>query len=651
MDLKKCLLAFLVATFLIKTCLSEETFINSTIALKENIFLSLYTDKDSYCEPELVNITNLIENRGNLLVSGNLTTRIFNPSDQEIKSQTWQTSVGGGERKYFMTNYSVKSSDEPGIYTVKSNFSYNNEFKYSEGSFRIKKGIGSLIVSPLEIEKTQKPGDNFNETVYAWLLYPCYGTLAQINKSSGLPGDWFNFSQDSVYLPSSGEAQNFTLSVGVPRDVNGTYVGYIYVKAENQTKTIKVTVHVNASGIFSLSLKVPDEKKEVCQNDEVYARVNITKIFPEEEVEVNLTYRIIDSENTVLKESRETLSVISSLVRLPSFNTSGLLGYYTFLSLLQYKEVQVSSSDIFLVKSCAPPTPPQYPPSAPAPAPTPVPEIIKKLELSVSEKRVVLISGNQTGFIATVKNLGNQKELVKILVEGIPSEWVRIIPENISLPPGEAYNFLVLIKAPKEVEDEVFNLTVLASNSVRSNDETIMLIVAKDWKSAADILLKELERIKKMADQIPYLDCINLGDALKIYENAEYLRKLALEDYENESYQKAASIIDYSISLYERAINLAEAFVRFEVEEISSYKLSFYASFPFFSQEINSNINLLREFFERKELENFCLVYNRTKQLISYSRIFTFLVFPLIFTILIIVIFLITKTYKKKRER
>jgi hypothetical protein len=237
------------------------------------------------------------------------------------------------------------------------------------------------------------------------------------------------------------------------------------------------------------------------------------------------------------------------------------------------------------------------------------------------------------------------------LVSGIPSEWIRIIPENITLPPNEIYNFLVLIRAPKEVEDKTFYISVLASNSVKSNEEILMLIVAKDWKTAADFLFAELERIKKIADQIPYLNCINLGDALKIYENAEYLRNLALEEYGNGSYQKAASIIDYSISLYEKAVSLAEAFVQFEVEEISSYKLEFYASFPLFSQEINSNIKTLKEYFEKKDFQNFCLVYNRTKQLIGYSRVFTFLIFPLILIILIILVFLIARKRRKEKEK
>ncbi|MEM5834902.1 MAG: hypothetical protein QXQ69_03585 [Candidatus Aenigmatarchaeota archaeon] len=623
---------------------------NTTLALKENVFLSLYTDKDSYCEPELVNITNAIENKGNLEASGNLTTKIFNPDNQEIKSQTWQVLVRGAEIKHFITNYSVKASDSPGIYTIKSNFSYNNEYKYAETTFRIKKGIGTLVVSPLEIEKTLKPGSTIEEKIYLWLLYPCYGTNATINKSSGLPGDWFNLSKEKVYLPASGEAQNFTLTVTVPKDVNGTYVGYVYVSAENQVKTVKVTLNVNASAIFELKLEVPQEKKEVCQGDEVYARVNITKIFPEDEVEVNLTYRILDSNRNVVRESRETLSIISNLIRLPSFSTSNLLGYYTFQAVLEYKEIQVLASDIFRVNYCAP-QPPGPGISVPAPTPSPPPEIIKRLELNVSDKRVVVISGNQSGFIATVKNLGAQKELVKILIEGIPLEWVRIIPENVSLPPEETYNFLVLIKAPKEVEDKVFYLSVMASNSVKSNEERIMLIIAKDWKSAADILLKELERIKKIADQIPYLDCLNLGDAFKVYENAEYLRKLALEEYGNESYQKAASILDYSISLYEKATSLAEAFVSYEVEEISSFRLSFYASLPFFSQEINLNINTLKEYIEKKEFQNFCLIYNKIKALIGYSRLFNFLIIPLILIILIVLIFVAMRKRKIKKER
>ncbi|MEM7825630.1 MAG: hypothetical protein QW412_02095 [Candidatus Aenigmatarchaeota archaeon] len=619
---------------------------NSTLALKENVFTSVIKDKDSYCEPELVNITTTIENKGNLEVSGNLTTRVLNPNNQEVRNEKWQVSIGGAEKKYFITNYSVKASDPPGIYTIKSNFTYNNEFKHSETSFRIKKGIGSLVVSPLEIEKTVKPGYSFNETIYLWLLYPCYGTNASINKSSGLPGDWFNLSKENVYLPGSGENQNLTLSVRIPNDVNGSYVGYVYVKAENQTKTINVTIHVNASAIIEVKVEVP--KKEVCQGEDVYARVNITKIFPVEEVEVNLTYRIIAPGNVIVRESKETLSLLNNALRLPSFKTSGLLNYYTFSAVLEYKEVRVSSSDVFFVFSCAPPS---YPPGAAPGIREAIPEIVKRLELNVSDKRVVVISGNQSGFIASVKNFGNQKETVKIFIEGIPSEWIKIIPEEISLPPNEVYDFLVFIKAPKEIEEKVFYLSVMASNSVKSNEEIVTLIVAKDWKKAADILLEELERIKKMADQINYLDCISLTEALDAYKKAEHMKNFGLQEYSNQNYERAARIIDYSISLYEKAINLLEAYISFEVEEIGSYKLTFYSSFPIFSQEINSNVKFLKECFEKKNYENFCPVYNRTKQLITYSRIFTFLIFPLILIILIIVIFLITRKEKRKKER
>ncbi|MEM5855748.1 MAG: hypothetical protein QW472_05550, partial [Candidatus Aenigmatarchaeota archaeon] len=105
MGLEKYLSALLFFLILVKSCFSAETFMNTTLALKENIFLSLYTDNESYCEPELVNITNAIENKGNLEASGNLTTKIFNPDSQEVKSQTWQVLVRGAEIKHFITNY------------------------------------------------------------------------------------------------------------------------------------------------------------------------------------------------------------------------------------------------------------------------------------------------------------------------------------------------------------------------------------------------------------------------------------------------------------------------------------------------------------------------------------------------------------------
>src|SRR3990170_3351936 len=169
---------------------SVETVMNNSISLKENIFVSVLSDKSSYCEPEVVQIATTVENRGNIAASGNLTTRVFDPYSKEIKNNTQNGTLNGGESKTFNTNYTVQISDFADLYTIRGNFSYSKEYKVGERNFRIKKGIGTLVASPSLIERTMRPGDSATDFIYPWLLYACYGATVSLNKTSGEPGSW-----------------------------------------------------------------------------------------------------------------------------------------------------------------------------------------------------------------------------------------------------------------------------------------------------------------------------------------------------------------------------------------------------------------------------------------------------------------------------
>ncbi len=638
---KKYFFLLFLIFFLVPISSGIETFMNSTVALKENIFLSVATDKSSYCEPEIVNITTTLENRGNYGASGNLTIKIIDSYENEIKNETWETSVNGGETKNFFSNYTVESSSPEGIYTVKSNFSYNKEFKYAETEFRVKKGIGTLVVSPLKIEKTMKPGDSSNETIYLWLLYPCYGTYASLNKSSGEPGDWLSLSNSTVYLPETSEAKSVTVSIKVPRDAKtGNYTGYISVKAGDQQKTITVKIYVNASGIFDLSVSIPSEKKEVCQGDSVYAIVTITKFSPSGITDINMTYMITNHLNEYIDKKNETIAIDTTMQRTPSLHVPSDLspGYYTFVATLEYKEIQISSTDIFRVKECL-----VAPPSG---AYVPLPPVqVEKLILNVSPIILVTIPGNETGFVASVENLGTKSEVVEVVVEGIPSNWISITPSRTEIKPNETQNFIALIKIPKEIEEKIYYLKVTAFDGVKSNTENVTLIIGKDWKSAADLVLAELEKIREEANKIFFLECLNINEIKKIFENGEHVREIGMEEYENNNYEKAIDFFIYAISLYEKTVNRAHALIQLEATRIEVF------SFIPFEEEINYHLRILRDYAREKNFERFCEPYVKIQQLSKYSKIVFGLVLVAIAIILTVISYVLIKEYKKRKEK
>jgi hypothetical protein len=634
------LLAFF---FLVPNSFSKnQAVMNTSVMLASNVYTSVSTDKLSYCKPETVYVTNSIENRGNVGATGNLTTRILNPDGVEIQNSSWQNIlVGGGEIKNFYLNHTVTDSDTAGMHTIRSNFTYDSKFRYAETQFRIKKGIGTLISSPSRIEKTMMPGDTVIEKVYFWLLYPCYGAYVYLNKTSGLPGDWITFSLNPLYIsPELWNATEVNITVDLPRNVtSGDYSGYIFANANGQQIATPVIIHVQTSGVFDVSVVVPSSKKEVCQGSDVYATVTITKFLPSGLVDINMTYQITDYNNTIVDQKNETIAINTTVQRIPILYvpSSASPGYYTFTAILEYKELLVYASDIFLVKECPVVQPP--PPSGEVRVPAKVEAPI--LLLNVSTHRLTTVVGNKTGFVASVKNIGGKNiSSVELTVEGIPTQWITITPIKTTIAPNATVDYIALITIPKDADEGIYPLKVKATNEVESNEEVIVLIIGKDIKSAADLLLKELEKIRAKAKETLLLDCLDIGDNIKLFEDAEKIKESGVVEYNNKNYQKSIDLFDYAISLYEKIVNKANVLMKIKSEEIGAFM------FPPYTEEIKHSIKILKMYAEEKNYRDFCVYVYKIQQLSFYSKI----VLVLVILAIIASVALLIMTYRKKKE-
>jgi hypothetical protein len=642
--------AFVMAILLERGCDAvSETFLNTSVALKENVFISVSADSPAYCEPDNVTITTTLENRGNSGATGNLSVKTFDSYGNEIYKNVSQATIGAGESKLFYDGYVIDPSYNAGMYTVRSNFSYPGVYRYADTSFRVKKGIGTLSSSPIILERYMKPGDTYSTNLFVWLFYPCIGADVTFNTSLGSPGNWTTLSQNTVSIPSSGEAQQTTLTISVPSDaVTGTYTGTLYATALGQQRVLNMIIHVNSSAIFDLSVSIPTSRKEVCQGDNIYATVTATKFYPLGPSDINMSYWSTNSSGSRMDMKNETVAIDTTLQRTPNLFVSSFAepGYYTFYAQLMYNEVRVTSSDLFLVKYC-PPTPPVQPsPSVGGgvggPG-VPITMETRKLLLTLSANMLVTVTGNTTGFDATVENLGTTNETVELTVDGVPSSWVTKIPEKAIIDAGSSQKYTVLI-SPSGDSQGIYYLNVTAFDSTKSNTETIMLIVGKNWRSAADMVMDSMESFRTNSKSILSLSCLDIADFIGMYQSAESIRQMGIDEYSSANYEKAIALFEYAISIYDKSVTQADALLNLKYKAMTSFV------FPIFKNEMDLNVNLIGGYVDQKNYKEFCISYERLSQLSTYSKIVAALSVAGIICLVAVLAYFISRESKKRRE-
>jgi hypothetical protein len=613
---------------------------NSSVTLAPNIFISTFSDKSSYCPPENITITTNVENRGNLGVVGNLATRIFDPNNVEFMNGSWlNINLSPGDKKNFYLNHTVTESDIAGIYEIVSNLTYSSTYKTAKGNFRIKQGIGSLVASPPYIEETAMPGDLIVREIYFWLIYACYGTYVYLNTTPGPPGDWIIFSVNPIWLsPIEWNLTKVYIYIDLPKNTPpADYKGYIYGWAEEQRVVIPVTIHVQPTPIFDLKVEVPPEKKEVCLGDDVYAKITITKIFPPETLDVNMTYRI-EMNKTIYDEKKETIAITTTVekfvtLKVPSNAPEGI---YTFSATLQYENTSVYAYDVFTAKYCPPPPPP---PPAPPPPPPPIP--LPQLILNVSTRRVHSLIGGFTSFLAWITNIGDAPAFkIKLHIEGIPSYWINLNPVFTDILPKKKEEFLVLIKVPVDAKEGAYQLRVKGTDTWQTNEEIVFLTVAKDWESLAKILYEQVNATRERALKIKFLTCLDIKNIIVELTSTEEVRNVAIKEFSNKNWKKAIELFEYVSSKYEDILAKVNVLMDVEFTKLKPF------SFPPFTEKINERLKDLSTSLRERDYEIFC------ENLVEIQKLSTYSKFSLISIILVIVIsvLIIFFAYRRKVE-
>jgi len=605
----------------------------------------------NYCAGDTLNISNELENVYYLDINGNLSTSVLNTIPQEIQRSDWlDVSVPAEDIAYRNTSYIVRNEDELGIFSVDSAYTYDGNYSIQNCSFWVYKDIGELYASVDTIVLTIPPGGSatYDPPLKLRLYRACDNTTVQMSVSSGVPGNWTSFNPEEIFLLPTGEENSTNITVTVPNATDyGVYYGWIFANAYGNVFSRNVSINLTvivAPVNFYLKTTIPPDKKEVCQGSDVYAEVNITKLFSGQ-VDVNMTYQILYN-GEVLTETKETLTLndtLNSTIRIPILKvpSDAELDYHTFLAILQSNGNRTESSDTFKVISCI--TPPPTPGPGPSPIPAPSPAPTKRLFLNLSTNLLSVVTGNRTSFVATVENTGNTAvKDVKISIEGIQSDWIETIPSVVTIPAQGTQGYLVMITVPSNAITGVYQLEVKATDNVESNTEILTLVIGENLKEIVDLLLKEFEDAKLMAERALLVeDCLDITIIKTIHKDAEYAHQRGLEEYNKKDYAKAINWLEYAIPLERKVVSRVDINLEMELRASNSSRIIIP---PFY--EPDGEFAQAHIYFEGKDYEEICDPIEEIRKFIMIGLIF----WPIIVIIIVFVVIIFVIFYRRKRK-
>jgi len=659
-------LCFIVSVFLIIGFFSILTIVSAptvsgrlTVLPSVGVRLYLLVDDQPcigtisghYCLGETLEISNKLKNFKNTDYTGNLSTKIINSSNQIVNQTDWiDLDLPSLETIYVNTSYTVRPQDEIGRYNISSNYTYDSNFTFGSCRFWIYKGIGTLKAQPDELLFFVPPGKS-RISVFPldlWLEYACDSTTAKMNKSSGVPEDWTTLNPEELLL-LPGVYNSTVVNVTVPIDTElGEYYGWIYANADGQQVPINLTVVVTIID-FYVKTRIPGDIKQngVCQGKDVYAEVNITKLSPVGEVDINMTYQLLH-EGNVITETEEGLTLndtLNSIIRVPILNVPSnvLTGNYTFLSHLQHKDVFYESADEFTVKSCI--TPPEDGDRGDGGGGGPPPtEEEKGLVLNLSTDILSILAGDKKSFVATVENTGEEAvEDVRISIKGIPLSWIEITPSLSTIPAKGTQGYLVSMNVPIDAETGVYELEVKATDDIDSNTEILTLIIGTNIKEIADLMIDEYQRLLDEATRSLLVeDCLDVTVIKTIHEEAKLGFDEGLKEYEKKNYAQAINWFEYAIPLEQKVVARVDISIEMELVSSNSSKIIIP---PFYKPE--QQFIQAQAYLEEKNYEEICDPIEVIRKYIMVGLIF----WPGIVLIVVITVVFLYIFYRFKRGR
>ncbi|MFQ6119993.1 MAG: hypothetical protein ACE5KE_08920, partial [Methanosarcinales archaeon] len=219
---------------------------------------------------------------------------------------------------------------------------------------------------------------------------------------------------------------------------------------------------------------------------------------------------------------------------------------------------------------------------------------------------------------------------------------ISIFPSNANITPGTIEDYLVVITVPRDAEVGVYKLKVKATNEVESNTEVLTLVIGRNEKEIADLLLKELERMRAEANESLVIEeCIDVTGIKTYYNEAELSLKNGIEEYENENYPVAINWFEHAIPMEKKVVHRVDIAVEVEIETSNTSK---FVIPPFLEPE--EQFQLASIYLNEKNYEKICDPIVKIRNLVLIGLIF----WPAVIIIIIVLIIIFVIIYRRKRR-
>jgi hypothetical protein len=223
----------------------------------------------------------------------------------------------------------------------------------------------------------------------------------------------------------------------------------------------------------------------------------------------------------------------------------------------------------------------------------------------------------------------------------VPQEWLTIYPTIADIDSKKTSEFLLVIKVPTSAQEGVYTLKVKATDSVESNEKEVSLIIGKNQESLIKLLIGEIEKWRRMAEEALKLKCMDINELITIFGEGEIVRGLGLRDIDSGNLKNAQELLIQAINDYENVVTKADILMELRLQNTKPL-----ISFPL-TKRIKLGLEGMERAMRERNYTEFC-VDSSTVQMNS-----TFSILILVSSVLLFIClgFLILILLKKKREK
>ena len=254
--------------------------------------------------------------------------------------------------------------------------------------------------------------------------------------------------------------------------------------------------------LFDLNIDVPENKKTIHPGDSFYATVEITKISPPGLDDVSIAYSIIDPLNQTVDYFTENVAINGTVYRLPVLYVPGDArpGRYTFRTLVMYLGVGSWTEAHFVVTPAGHGE--QITNSGEGTiTTTTIPQTIS-LDFYEVPSEIHVFQGETKPVMVIIENTGNVTVTDVKLVLDTSLKVENIIPETVTISPGEKKVFILEVGVPENITIGAYQSVVKIVSPKVEKQAGITFVVSEKPSDYRKQLSQKIDELSKLTEDV-----------------------------------------------------------------------------------------------------------------------------------------------------